>query len=91
MFFQELYKILKNLQVWHSIISALGLAVDLSSGGEKNCNVYSFVCIFTIIIITIFSSSSRVVLVFTFCLIKLSLSQPFVHFPPHPAEEEGKG
>jgi len=40
------------------MITAWGLGVDRSSGGEKNCVVYSLFCVFTIIIVSSSSNSS---------------------------------
>jgi len=43
---------LQNPPFLGSVITAWGLAVNWSLGGEKNCIVYSLFCVFIIIIIT---------------------------------------
>jgi len=77
------------------MITALGLAANQSSGGEKNCIAYSLFCIFIIIIIIIIIISSSII-ISLYCHVKLSLSQ-FMSFPfcpfllPIPLGGKGRG
>ena len=72
-----------------SVIIAQGLAVNRSSGGEKNCVVYSLFCIF--IIISSSSSSSISFVALLNCLYLNSQVSPFIHSPAHPAGGEREG
>ena len=58
-FFQEfglIWGILQNFVGYGFHDCCLGQVVDQSSGGEKNCSVYSLFCIFIIIFIIIITS-----------------------------------
>jgi len=51
-------KFCKIHDFWGSAVTAQGLAVNQSSGGEKSCIVYGWICILIIIITVIIISSS---------------------------------
>jgi len=70
------------------MIAAQGLAVNRSSDGEKNCIVYSLLCIFVIII----SSSSSISFVALLNCLYLNQEFPLLSISLlHPAGGEGEG
>jgi len=84
--FCEFSKI-QDFRVPGSAIAAWELAVNWSSGGKKNCIVYSLVCIFIIIIIIIAISSRSISIISSIsfvvllnCLYLNPHALPFVHF-----------
>jgi len=69
-----------------------GLAANWSLGGEKNCIVYSLLCIFISIIVIISSRSFISSIPFVALLNCFYLNpgdSPFVHFSSHWGEGEG--
>jgi len=82
--FWEFYEIHENCDFPGSASAPQGLAVNQSSGGEKNCVVYSLFYIFMIIIIIVSSSSIFFVVLLNCLYLKLRVLL-FVHFssPSH--------
>ena len=89
-----------DFRVPDSAVTAWVLALNRSSGGKKNCTVYSLVCIFIIIIIIVAISSRSINIISSISFVVLlnslylnSHAVLFVHFssPSRRTETEKEG